>query len=102
MIEKLSQRPPVAARHDENEPEACLDLRVRPLAGLAAMRVAVVEEVTAGEEDAARLKSLGLCRGRRLQVVKLGDPLIVRVLGSRIGLSARLAGCVGVRPCLSS
>jgi hypothetical protein len=34
--------------------------------------------------------------GRRVQLVKSGDPLVVRVLGARVGLSARLAACVSV------
>lgn len=50
-------------------------------------------------EDATRLKSLGLCVGRRVEVVKSGDPLIVRVLGARVGLSARLAATVYVERC---
>jgi Fe2+ transport system protein FeoA len=41
--------------------------------------------------DAVRLKAMGLCLGRRVQLVKGGDPLIVRVIGTRVGLSARLA-----------
>ncbi len=46
-----------------------------------------------------RLKSMGLCLGRTVEVVKSGDPLIVRVYGTRIGLSARLAEHVKVSPC---
>jgi Fe2+ transport system protein FeoA len=34
---------------------------------------------------------MGLCAGRGVEVVKRGDPMIVRVLGTRIGLSAALA-----------
>lgn len=65
-------------------------------------KVAVVEEVEGGDDDVARLKAMGLCAGRRLQLIKGGDPLIVRVLGSRIGISLRLAQGVRVRPCLLS
>jgi Fe2+ transport system protein FeoA len=50
--------------------------------------------VEADADDAIRLKSLGLCIGRRVQLAKGGDPLIVRVLGARVGLSRRLAACV--------
>lgn len=46
--------------------------------------------------DAARLKALGICVGRRVQVVQAGDPLIVRVVGARVGLSAQLAAGVFV------
>lgn len=61
--------------------------------------VALVHRVDAPEGDAERLKRLGVCIGRRLMVVQHGDPLIVRVHGTRIGLSARLAACVRVHPC---
>lgn len=58
-----------------------------------------VREVTAPEDDRHRLLGLGICRGRRVQLVKHGDPLILRVYGSRIGLSARLAAQVQVEAC---
>lgn len=60
--------------------------------------LAQVVDVVAESDDAVRLKSLGVCVGRRLQLVKGGDPLIVRVLGARVGLSARLAAGVALRP----
>ena len=82
--------------------EPCLDLNPRPLTAMEAMRVAVVEDVTGDADDLARLKSMGVCVGRRLQLVKGGDPLVLRVLGSRIGVSRRLAEQVSVRPCLLS
>jgi Fe2+ transport system protein FeoA len=50
--------------------------------------------VESDSDDAIRLKSLGLCVGRRVLLAKGGDPLIVRVLGARVGLSRRLAACV--------
>lgn len=50
-----------------------------------------VVRLEADPADAARLKALGICVGRRIQVVQTGDPLIVRVVGARVGLSARLA-----------
>lgn len=62
--------------------------------------------VDMGEADnASRLKSMGICLGRTLEVLKSGDPLIVKVYGTRIGLSARLAeqilveGCNGSQRC---
>jgi Fe2+ transport system protein FeoA len=60
--------------------------------------VATVTDLTAVDGDAVRLKSLGICVGRRVQLVQAGDPLIVRVLGTRVGLSARLAASVAVAP----
>jgi len=42
---------------------------------------------------------MGVCIGRRLMMIRAGDPMIVKVLGSRIGISARLAQRVQVLPC---
>jgi Fe2+ transport system protein FeoA len=53
-----------------------------------------VIRVDAEADDAVRLMALGICVGRRVQVVKPGDPMIVRVMATRIGLSARLAASV--------
>jgi Fe2+ transport system protein FeoA len=50
-----------------------------------------IAAITAGEPDQARLEVLGLCAGRTVEVVQAGDPMIVRVLGTRIGLAAVLA-----------
>lgn len=59
----------------------------------------LVSSVLAGEAEIERLKSMGVCVGRRLMMVRAGDPMIVKVLGSRIGISARLAERVQVLPC---
>jgi Fe2+ transport system protein FeoA len=60
---------------------------------------ATVSEVAAGEDETARLMAMGVCTGRRVMLVQNGDPLILKVLGSRIGVSARLAARVSVVPC---
>ncbi len=60
---------------------------------------AVVRQIESQSEDIQRLKTLGICLGRRVEVVKCGDPLIVRVFGSRIGLSAELASNVLMEEC---
>lgn len=59
----------------------------------------LVAAVRAGDEEIDRLKSMGVCVGRRLMLIRSGDPMIVKVLGSRIGISARLANQVMVLPC---
>lgn len=59
----------------------------------------LVAAVKAGAGEIDRLKSMGVCVGRRLMLVRAGDPMIVKVLGSRIGISARLADQVMVLPC---
>ena len=60
---------------------------------------AVVRRIETNGEEVQRLKSLGLCVGRQIAVVKTGDPLIVKIFGSRIGLSASLAKCVWLEVC---
>lgn len=55
-----------------------------------------IVRVDADCQDATRLKALGVCIGRRLLVLKAGDPMIIRVVGARVGLSARLAAAVWV------
>lgn len=62
-------------------------------------RCGIVRSVRAGDMEIDRLKSMGLCEGRKVMMIKAGDPMIVRVLGSRIGISARLAHNVFVQPC---
>lgn len=59
---------------------------------------AVIAEVGADKSDAMRLTGLGICSGRKLQLLKGGDPMILQVYGTRIGLSARLAKLVRVIP----
>ena len=53
--------------------------------------------VEASALDLERLEVMGLCEGRMVQVIKPGNPMIVRALGTRIGLAATLAGAVRVR-----
>jgi Fe2+ transport system protein FeoA len=60
---------------------------------------AVVRRIETDGEEFQRLKSLGLCVGRQIEVVKSGDPLIVKIFGSRIGLSASLAARVWLEVC---
>lgn len=59
---------------------------------------ATITQILADDEDQQRLKAMGVCLGRRVELVKAGDPLILRVLGTRIGVSARLARQVHVSP----
>ena len=50
-----------------------------------------VESIELGELAIQRLMAMGLCVGRQLEVIRHGNPLIVRLLGARIGVSARVA-----------
>lgn len=59
----------------------------------------LVLDVIAGEDQIDHLKAMGVCIGRKIMLVQTGDPLILKVLGTRIGLSRRLAARVYVSPC---
>lgn len=59
---------------------------------------AIINHIEAPDEDSERLMALGVCAGRTVELIKAGDPLILKVFASRIGLSARLAARVYVRP----
>jgi Fe2+ transport system protein FeoA len=50
-----------------------------------------VHRIDAGDAAVQRLVAMGLCVGRELEVVRQGNPLIVRMLGARIGIAGRVA-----------
>jgi Fe2+ transport system protein FeoA len=60
---------------------------------------AVVRSVSTDDEDTHRLKTLGVCVGRRVELIRAGNPLILKVFGSRLGISAELAARVQVEVC---
>ena len=66
---------------------------------LPAQCCGIVAFLTARDDEVLRLKGLGVCLGRRIEMVQPGDPLIVRAFGTRIGLSAQLARHVFVDVC---
>ncbi|MDA1044635.1 MAG: FeoA family protein [Verrucomicrobia bacterium] len=59
-----------------------------------------IVDIDVPEEEKRRMMSMGICPGRTVELVLRGDPLIVRVFGTRIGLSARLADRITVVPCV--
>ncbi|MEQ9461601.1 MAG: FeoA family protein [Phycisphaeraceae bacterium] len=59
---------------------------------------ATIRSVQAGPFDSERLKAMGLCSGRRVTVLKPGQPMIVTVMGTRIGLDRNLARFVELVP----
>ncbi len=52
---------------------------------------AVVRQIESNDESLHRLMAMGLCLGREVEVVRHGNPLILRFLGARVGVSSRLA-----------
>jgi len=77
------EQPVPTVRLDELPPHVC----------------AVVRSVATDDEDTQRLKTLGVCVGRRVELVRAGNPLILKIFGSRLGLSAELAARVRVEVC---
>lgn len=41
-----------------------------------------------------RLKRLGICPGRQIDVIQPGDPMVLVVVGARLGISRKLASRV--------
>ena len=74
---------PPTVRLDELPPRVC----------------AVVRSISTDDEDTHRLKTLGVCVGRRVELARAGNPLILKVFGSRLGISAELASRVQVEIC---
>ena len=68
------------------------------LSALKPMECGVITELGQGSTS-SRLQAMGICLGRRVEVVKNGDPLILKVYGTRIGLSGRMADEIEVEVC---
>jgi Fe2+ transport system protein FeoA len=82
VVTTIEQSPPTV-RLDELPPRVC----------------AVVRSISTDDEDTLRLKTLGVCVGRRVELVRAGNPLILKIFGSRLGISAELAARVQVEVC---
>lgn len=54
----------------------------------------ICEQVYAMGQNAIRLKRLGVCQGRELELVGQGDPMVLRIGESRVGVSRQLAQLV--------
>lgn len=79
--------------------EECCELPVyHRLNELASGKQAVVRHIETGETIMQRLMAMGLCAGREVKVVRQGNPLIVGLLGARIGVSRRVASQILVEP----
>ncbi len=59
----------------------------------------VITDLDLAESDDKRLRTLGICPGRRVWMVRSGDPMVVKVMGSRLGLAQELAKQVSVEIC---
>jgi Fe2+ transport system protein FeoA len=59
----------------------------------------IVRDVETDDEETARLKTLGVCPGRRVELIRGGDPIILKIFGTRLGLAGTLAARVRVEIC---
>lgn len=59
----------------------------------------LVHHIDAADAALHRLMAMGLCVGRKVEVVRQGHPLILGLLGARIGVSERLARHIIVERC---
>ena len=75
------------------------DVEEVPLGEYRSGHCARVTSVLADDREAGQLMAMGVCEGRTVMVLRHGDPLILKVLGSRIGVSSRLANRVQVLAC---
>ena len=62
----------------------------------------VVTSVTGSTRLAARLRELGVIPGEPIQVLRPGNPIIVQVGGSRLGMRPQDAAAVHVSPLLAA
>lgn len=58
------------------------------------------EQIVAAGENAIRLKRLGICEGREIEVLGDRDPMVIKIGAARVGLSRQLAALVTVDPVL--
>ena len=59
---------------------------------------AMVVEMACGDQEACRLRALGVCEGARVNVVDARHATLVEVRGTRIALGRALSDGIVVRP----
>jgi Fe2+ transport system protein FeoA len=81
-------------RRSANHPTVRLATTV-PLLTLAPGTIGVLKQVL-DDQSRAVLRSLGLTDGARFRICRLGDPCIIQVQSTRIGLSKAVAQSIYV------
>ncbi|MEE4637526.1 MAG: FeoA family protein [Wenzhouxiangella sp.] len=66
------------------------------MSGLPAGQPARVRALPEEDEPFQRLRAMGLCEGRKIEVVRHGSRMIVSLSGVRIGVDRRLAEAIEV------
>jgi Fe2+ transport system protein FeoA len=79
-------------------PRLLPDVSPVQLTELAAGAAAQLHASTLGDDDFALLEALGMTRSCRFRVCKVGDPWIVQIRETRIGLAASVARQILVVP----
>ena len=74
------------------------DISPVQLTELAAGAAAQLHATSLGDDDFALLEALGMTRSCRFRVCKIGDPWIVQIRETRIGLAASVARRIFVVP----
>jgi Fe2+ transport system protein FeoA len=74
------------------------DISPVQLTELAAGAAAQLHATSLGDDDFALLEALGMTRSCRFRVCKVGDPWIVQIRETRIGLAASVARQIFVVP----
>lgn len=69
------------------------------LSDLEAHHCAIVRQIDVEDEDTDRLKTLGVCIGRQIEVARNGDPVVLKIFGSRLGVARRLLDRIRVEIC---
>lgn len=54
------------------------------------------DQISGPADAQIRLKRLGICENRPVEVVRRGDPMVLNVVGASIGVSRYLAECIHV------
>lgn len=74
-------------------------IRLIKLAELHVGQCGLVHDLDLGGGDDNRMRTLGICPGRRVWMARRGDPMVLKVMGTRLGLAAELAMKVTVEIC---
>ncbi len=94
VIDEPAREAGIAAAATEGQPagRSCL------LAACSAGSRATVLEMRCGENEACRLRALGLCEGASVGVVDTRHAMLLDVRGTRIALGHALTAGITVRP----
>lgn len=81
------------------KPEVAEGTCLIPLDDLQLGQCGLVRRLDLNDSDDKRLRTIGICPGRRVWLMRRGDPMVLKVMGTRIGLAAVLAERVTVEVC---